>query len=335
MIHNFNMEGTHMKTNAIILAAGKGTRMKSELLKVAHHVAGKPIVSYVTDTVRDIGVDQIYMVVGHQADSIKTLFTQDPVQFVLQEEQLGTGHAVMQVREHYPLNEESIVLILAGDCPLIKPSTLQNLLNMHTESNAAATILTTKMEDPASYGRILRGNMGTVLGIKEAKDCSESELKITEINTGVYAFTASFLFENLKDLNTNNTQGEYYLTDIIHILKAHGEPIAAYCIDDSDQAIGINTRMDLAKSNQVIYQRNNHHFMTEGVTILDPASTFIDSTVKIGRDTIINPFTVIKGNTIIGNNCVIGSHCYLDNICFEDHSIISSHSHLTQRSCPK
>ena len=324
-----------MKTNAIILAAGKGTRMKSELLKVAHHVAGKPIVSYVADTVQHIGIDNIYMVIGHQADSIKALFDTQNVQFVLQDKQLGTGHAVMQVSPTYSLKEESTVLILAGDCPLIKPDTLTNLLNMHTESNAAATILTTKMEEPASYGRILRGNMGTVLGIKEAKDCTEDELKIKEINTGVYAFNSSFLFENLKNLNTNNTQGEYYLTDIIHILKAHGEPISAYCIDDSDQAIGINTRLDLAKSNQVIYQRNNHHLMTEGVTILDPRSTFIDSTVKIGQDTIINPFTVIKGNTVIGNHCVIGSHCYLENISFEDNSIISSHSHLTQSSSSK
>jgi len=319
-----------MTINAIILAAGKGTRMKSELLKVAHKVAGKPIVEYVVDTVNELGSNQIYMVVGHQADSVQNLLPQKSIEFVLQREQLGTGHAVMQVSDVYP-NDNSTVLILAGDCPLIKTETLQSLVNMHLESNSAATILTTKMKDPASYGRILRGEMGTVLGIKEAKDCSEKELAINEINTGVYAFESSYLFENLKKLNTNNKQGEYYLTDIIHILKSIGEPINAFCVDDPDQAIGVNTRHDLAKSNQVIYQRNNHHFMTEGVTILDPTSTFIDSTVTIGQDTIIHPFTIIRGDSVIGNNCVIGSHNYLNNVTLGDGEKTHSHTRLSEK----
>jgi bifunctional UDP-N-acetylglucosamine pyrophosphorylase / glucosamine-1-phosphate N-acetyltransferase len=317
---------TKNQIDAIILAAGKGTRMKSDLLKVAHHVAGKPVVNYVVDTVQDIGVSTIYMVIGHQAESIKELLPSKNIEFVLQKEQLGTGHAVMQVGNIYPASE-STVLILAGDCPLIKPETLHSLINMHVESNSAATVLTTNMKDPALYGRILRGEMGTVLGIKEAKDCNKDELKITEINTGVYAFKSSFLFENLKKLNTNNKQGEYYLTDILHILKKSGDPVSAYCVDDEKQAIGINTRLDLAKSNKVIYQRNNLHFMTEGVTILDPDSTFIDSTVSIGKDTIINPFTVIKGNSKIGSHCTVGSHCYLENVTIENNTTVTPHTH--------
>jgi bifunctional UDP-N-acetylglucosamine pyrophosphorylase / glucosamine-1-phosphate N-acetyltransferase len=302
-----------MSVKAIILAAGKGTRMKSDLLKVVHEVAGKPIVQYVIDSVNELGVTDIFTVVGHQAESVKENISDKNVQYVVQSEQLGTGHAVMQVDPHFEDNDSSTVIILAGDCPLIKTETLKKLIDSHQESNASVTILTTKMNEPAKYGRILRGKMGSVTGIKEAKDCTEKELQIKEINTGVYAFRADEMFKNLKKLDTNNAQGEYYLTDIIHILKRKGEVVSSYILEDSDQAIGVNTRLDLAKSNAVLYRENNLHFMEEGVTILDPNTTFIDSTVKIGQDTIIGPFTCIHGKTVIGSGCEIGPNSYIKN----------------------
>ena len=318
-----------MNVKAIILAAGKGTRMKSGLLKVAHEVAGKSIVGYVVEAVTDIGVSDIYIVIGHQADTIKKRIKHPNAVFVSQDEQLGTGHAVQQVTQHFGGKPDSTVLILAGDCPLIKPDTLRRLIESHEESNASATILSTNMDEPAKYGRILRGRMGTVTGIKEAKDCSVKELKIKEVNTGVYAFRASDLFTHLNSLNTNNKQGEYYLTDIIHILKEKGEVVSAYLLDDPDQAVGINTRLDLAKTNGILYQENNKYFMEEGVTLLDPKSTFIDSTVKIGQDTIIAPFTCIKGTTTIGTGCEISPHCFIENGKIENNTVVPPFTCIT------
>jgi bifunctional UDP-N-acetylglucosamine pyrophosphorylase/glucosamine-1-phosphate N-acetyltransferase len=314
---------------AIVLAAGKGTRMKSELLKVAHEVAGKSIVSYVVDAVNESGASKIYVVIGHQAETVKKKVTNPKCHFVMQEKQLGTGHAVQQVASHYKGHDDSIILILAGDCPLIKSSTLKEVIDSHKESNAAATIVTTKMKDPANYGRILRGKMGTVLGIKEAKDCSEKERLISEVNTGVYAFRAKDLFQHLNVLKTNNNQGEYYLTDIIHILKQKGEVVESYLLKCSDQAIGINTRQDLAKTNQILYQENNKTFMEEGVTILDPSSTFIDSGVTIGRDTIIGPFVQISGETRIGRKCTINAHCYLKDTVIKENTTLPPFSCMT------
>jgi bifunctional UDP-N-acetylglucosamine pyrophosphorylase/glucosamine-1-phosphate N-acetyltransferase len=216
----------------------------------------------------------------------------------------------MQV-EPFLNGSDGPLVILAGDCPLIELETLQNLVSMHKESNADASILSTEMAEPGSYGRILRGKMGTVVGIKEAKDCTPDEYEITEINTGIYVFQRSALSDALKLITTNNNQQEYYLTDVIHILKEKGAVVEAYCTEDSDQAIGINTRMDLAKINQIIYQKNNVRFMQEGVTIIDPSNTFIDSTVSIGQDTIIFPFSVITGKTNIGCGVKIGPHVYI------------------------
>ncbi|MGE4169186.1 MAG: bifunctional N-acetylglucosamine-1-phosphate uridyltransferase/glucosamine-1-phosphate acetyltransferase [Candidatus Margulisiibacteriota bacterium] len=319
---------------AVILAAGKGTRMKSEILKVAHEVAGKPIVSYVLDTVQHLGVEEVFMVVGHQADLIQKNLKQKHLTFVMQDEQLGTGHAVMQVEPHVQHQDKTSLLILAGDCPLIEESTLKSLVEFHHETNAAATVLTTKMDNPGSYGRILRGKLGTLNGIREAKDCSPAEKKVKEINTGVYIFQAEALFKALGKIDTNNTQKEYYLTDVIHILKTEGKPVSAYCTDKPDQAIGVNTRMDLAKINKLLYRNNNQYFMEEGVTIVDPESTFIDSTVHIGHDTIINPFTVIKGSTSIGAHCHVGPHAHIEDATLGNGSIIPPFSHINGHASP-
>ncbi|MFA5879978.1 MAG: sugar phosphate nucleotidyltransferase [Candidatus Margulisiibacteriota bacterium] len=300
-----------MNLKAIILAAGKGTRMKSEFLKVLHEIAGKPIINYVIDTVKNVGIEEIILVVGHQAELVKKITDYTPLTYALQEEQLGTGHAVMQTEPYLTFNRDEEVIILAGDCPLISKETLTNLIATHKESNAQATVLTTIMEEPGSYGRILRGKMGTITGIKEAKDCTPEEYQIKEINTGIYCFKSNFLFEALKKITNNNVQNEYYLTDVIHILKAKGDAVAAYCTNNANEALGINTRMDIAEINKIVYRKNNLHFMKEGVTIIDPETTFIDSTAKIGRDTIIYPFSFIKGEIDIPENSIIEPFSYL------------------------
>lgn len=317
-----------MTLKAIILAAGKGSRMKSDTLKVLHDVAGKAVLEHVVDTVLSSHVNEIFVVVGHQADLVKKRIQNPKIKFVHQEEQLGTGHAVMQVAPYLDSNEDETLVILAGDCPLIELATLQNLLNIHLESNAEASILSTEMQDPGSYGRILRGKMGTVIGIKEAKDCTEEELKITEINTGIYAFQKRALCDALKLITTDNNQHEYYLTDAIHILKEKGSVVEAYCAEDSDQAIGINTRMDLAKINQIIYQKNNSRLMQDGVTIIDPASTFIDSTVSVGQDTIIHPFTTLTGKTTIETGGKIGPYTYIKDSFLSVGSVVEPFSKL-------
>jgi len=307
------LKGVLMKLKAIVLAAGKGTRMKSELLKVAHEVAGRPIVSYVLESVLRCGVDEIFLVIGHQADRMRDIIQHPKITYVLQEQQLGTGHAVSQVEPFLSAQPDMPIVVLSGDCPLIKPDTVNNLIDIHRESNALGTILTTKMQDPFQYGRILRGKMGTVMGIREAKDCTEQELKIKEINAGIYVFQSHALFESLRQVSTNNKQGEYYLTDVIRILKEGGGAVSAFCMDNPDQALGINTRLDLAKTSSILYQENNRNLMEKGVTLIDPATTFIDSTVQIGRDTIIAPFSTLRGNTVIGETCEIGPYVFIQD----------------------
>lgn len=306
---------------AIILAAGKGTRMKSSLLKVAHTVAGKPIVNYVLDAVEGAGSEQTFLVIGHQSEHLKAMTNRQNVHHVLQDQQLGTGHAVMQVIPQ--LSEApALVLVLAGDCPLIEEGTLKNLITTHLESNAEGTILTTKMSDPGSYGRILRGKTGVTLGIKEAKDCTKEQLNIKEINTGVYCFNQSSLINALGKLTTDNAQNEYYLTDVIHILREEKKHIEAYCIDDADQAVGVNTRQDLAKINKILFAKKNQSLMSEGVTLIDPDTTYIDTHVEVGTDTVIHPLTVIEGNSKIGQHCEIGPFVHLKDAIIADGEVV-------------
>tara|TARA_B100000427_G_scaffold95777_1_gene78897 strand:- start:8268 stop:9029 length:762 start_codon:yes stop_codon:yes gene_type:complete len=245
------------QTNAIILAAGKGTRMKSDVLKVLHHVAGKPMLAYVLNAVQSCAPN-IYVVVGHQSDNVRSIFTNNSLTFVEQTEQLGTGHAVQQVIPYLQNSAAEHTLILAGDCPLIQKSTLESLLDTHCQTKAAATILTTHMTDPFGYGRILRSEHNHISGIKEQKDCSDDQAKITEINSGIYVFNTSLLLNYISQLQSNNTQKEYYLTDIIHILTDNGHTISGMITDDSNEIIGINTPTDLAKVNDILLSKNNH-----------------------------------------------------------------------------
>ena len=309
--------------NAIILAAGKGTRMKSNLLKVLHSVAGKPIISYVIDTVRKCKATP-FIVIGHQKDLLIKTLNDKELTYITQEKQLGTGHAVAQVIPHLTPSNNSKTIILAGDCPLITKKTIQDLITHHTKNDIAATILTTHMKNPTGYGRLIRNSKGNVESIKEHKDCNEKEKNITEINSGVYIFDTNLLCKFINKISTNNAQAEYYLTDIIEILKKENYKVDAKCIENSNEVIGINTRLDLATTNSIKYLENANTHMENGVTIVDPKSTFIDSDVSIKEDTIIYPFCIIKQKSKIGKNCIINSFNNINNQTIKDNQIIEA-----------
>jgi bifunctional UDP-N-acetylglucosamine pyrophosphorylase/glucosamine-1-phosphate N-acetyltransferase len=294
-----------MKTVAIVLAAGKGLRMKSNLLKVFHQIGGRPMLDYVLDALKGVDLEKIMVVVGHQADLVKENFNNLPIKFVEQKQRLGTGHAVMQTAKLLK-NFDGNVLVLNGDTPLITQDTIKYLLGTHVESNASATVLTAEVDDPSGYGRILRGAHGTITRIVEEKDATERERSIKEFNTGTYCFNSKDLFSALKKISPSKISHEYYLTDTVHIMKKKGLSVVACRIEDSDEAIGINTRQALAKAEKALQSRMAHQLMDQGVTIIDPTSTFIDTTVSIGQDTIIKPFTFINGKTIIEGSCEIG-----------------------------
>lgn len=291
---------------AIILAAGKGTRMKSKLYKVLHPVAGKPMVEHILDQVEQTEPTEIVTIVGHGAEMIKSHLGERS-QYALQAEQLGTGHAVMQAQELLG-GKQGTTLVITGDTPLLTAETLKNLFDYHQGKNASATILTAHAEDPTGYGRIIRDHVGIVERIVEQKDASEEEARVQEINTGTFCFDNELLFEALAKTDTNNTQGEYYLTDIIEILKKEGKAVAAYQMADFDEAMGVNDRVALSTANKIMHRRLNEMHMRNGVTFIDSDTTYIDEGVVIGSDTVIEAGVTIKGKTVIGEDCLIGAH---------------------------
>lgn len=304
----------------IILAAGKGTRMKSKLYKVLHPVAGKPMVEHILDQVEKTEPNEIVTIVGHGAQAIKEqLGTRS--QYVLQEEQLGTGHAVLQAQDLLE-GKKGTTLVITGDTPLLTEETLTNLFDYHQGKNASATILTAHADDPTGYGRIIRDHLGIVDKIVEQKDASEQEARVQEINTGTFCFDNEALFSALQKIDTNNVQGEYYLTDIIEILKKEGATVAAYQMTDFDEAMGINDRVALAKANKIMHRRINQQHMMNGVTFIDPETTYINEGVVIGSDTVIEAGVSIKGATVIGRDCLIGTNSEIIDSILEDNVTI-------------
>lgn len=290
---------------AVILAAGQGTRMKSKLYKVLHPVCGKSMVEHVVDQVTSLSFDKTAVVIGHGADLVKKTIKQD-VDFVLQEEQLGTGHAV-KCAEHLFENKIGTTVVLCGDTPLITAETIKDLMDKHTFSKAKATILTAHAEDPTGYGRVIRGESGQVEKIVEHKDASDDEKKVQEINTGIFCFDNAALFSTLKEVKNNNVQGEYYLPDVIEILKAQGEMVSAHKSDTFNETIGVNDRMALSNAEGLMRNRINAYWMSEGVTVIDPQTTYISAEAEIGQDTTIHPNVTIKGESKIGEDCIIES----------------------------
>lgn len=301
---------------AIILAAGKGTRMKSKLYKVLHPVCGKPMVEHIINRVTETQPDEVITIVGHGAEMVKEQLG-DRSEYALQAEQLGTGHAVLQA-EPFLKGKKGTTLVISGDTPLLTSETLNNLFDYHQGKNASATILTAHAEDPTGYGRIIRDHVGIVEKIVEQKDASLEEVRIQEINTGTYCFDNELLFDALSKLDTDNAQGEYYLTDIIEILKSEGKNVAAYMTKDFEESLGVNDRIALAKANQIMRQRINTQHMVNGVSFIDPAATYIDDGIVIGAETIIEPGVYLKGQTVIGENCLITSNSQLVDATIED-----------------
>ena len=297
--------------NAIVLAAGKGTRMKSDQSKVMHSIIDRPMLAYIIEALRAVNVERIVVVVGYQAESIKKAFPD--VEFALQEPQLGSGHAVMQATQLE--NEEGDTIVINGDGPCIQPETLEKLFE--TNKDASLTLLTSVLEDGAHYGRIVRNESGAVTGIVEAKDCSEEQKKIREINAGMYCFKNKDLFENLSKLTTNNAQHEYYITDLVKILTDQGKLVKGYVVEDRDEVMGINDCVELHKAYEWMKNRINLNWMREGVQIVDPARTVIGKDVKIGHDVIIHPNVEILGNSVIGDYVEILPNSYLKNVNIE------------------
>lgn len=296
----------------IILAAGKSTRMKSALPKVLHEVCGRPMIEYVLDAARAAGVTRIVAVVGHRADLVKAeLSKHADVEFALQSEQKGTGHAVMMCRDQLA-SHQGPVLILAGDTPLLRSESLQGLLRAQAESNAAAVIGTTDTEANQGLGRIVRDPAGNFECIVEERDATEAQRRIREINTGCYGFDAQSLMSALDRIRPDNNQAEYYLTDCPRILKQDGKPVVAAKVFEVAEAMGVNTRSQLADVTRAIQQVTMSRLMASGVSIVAPELTYIDPRATIGPDTVILPFSHIQGMATIGSDCRIGPHAVLE-----------------------
>lgn len=288
---------------ALILAAGQGKRIKSNLPKVLHKVCGKEMVKHVIDTVKKAEIQDINLIIGKGAELVEEKTKDTGVTYSLQAEQLGTGHAVKCAKKFLE-NKSGVVAVFTGDTPLIKQSTVESLINDHINNKNAATILTAMVDDPTGYGRIVRDESGKVLKIVEHKDCNEEELKIKEMNSAIYCFDIELLVKSLDKLNNNNKQGEYYLTDVIGILKDEGYSIGAV-VTDIEETIGVNSRVQLAEAEEILRNRINTIHMENGVTLIYPKTTYIGADVEIGKDTIIYPNNILEGNTVIGENCLL------------------------------
>ena len=296
----------------VVLAAGKGRRMKSDLVKVLHPLSGTPMLSFTMELARSLRPNRLLVVVGCQRDLVKQQFSAADVIFVDQEEQLGTGHAVSAASQALK-GFQGTVLILCADVPLLTEGTVRKFLQSHEESQATLSVLTTKLENPRGYGRVFRGGNGQLLRIVEDKDLQAGEETIREINTGIYCVEAGFLFSALSSLTDQNAQREYYLTEIVEKASSQGKKAMAYVAEDPFEVMGINTRLDLDKANQYLRQKIAERHMLQGVTLMDPQTTYIDRQVEIGKDTMIYPNCYLLGKTSLGESCVVEPGCKLTN----------------------
>ncbi|MBQ0065703.1 MAG: NTP transferase domain-containing protein [Firmicutes bacterium] len=302
--------------NAIVLAAGKGTRMKSEKSKCMHSIIDRPMLAYITDALKAVGVQRIVLIVGYQKEAIQEYFSD--LEFAIQEPQLGTGHAVMQAAQLK--DEDGDTVIINGDGPCIQSETIEKLFEMNKD--ASCTLLTSVLEDGKHYGRIVRNEEGNVTGIVEAKDCTPEQLKICEINAGMYCFKNRDLFDNLDKLETNNAQKEYYLTDMVKILSSQGKKVNGLVIEDRDEVMGINDCVELNVAYTWMRDRINLNHTKNGVQIVDPNRTVIGKDVVIGHDVIIYPNTEILGNTVIGNHVEILGGTYIKDSTIQEGAVV-------------
>ena len=313
-------------TDVMILAAGLGTRMKSRRAKVLHELAGRPLVAHVLSAATDLEPEAIYVVVGHQAEEVERAARDESARlaargrgpkpdlhFVVQSEQRGTGHAVMAARDLLR-NRNGSIIIIAGDVPMMKSETLARLAETHASERNSATVLSVRLADPTGYGRVIRDGDGRFLRVVEQRDASPDELAITEVNVSIYCFDTADLVSALEDLKTDNAQGEYYLTDVPQVLVDRGKRVGVICHDRAGEASGINTRVELAALERALREEKLNELMLAGVTLIDPATTYIHQQVEIGQDTIIHPQVIIEGASRIGAGCTIQSWTRLKNV---------------------
>ena len=294
---------------AIIMAAGKGTRMKSKNSKLVQKIYGKEMVKRSVENARKAGIENIVTVVGYKKEQVMDVLG-DTVEYAIQEEMLGTGHAVMQATKFLE-GKKGKVVVLNGDVPILRPETIVRLVDKSIDNKEAATLLTAIYDDPFGYGRIIRDEGGNIEGIVEEKDATEEQKEIAEINAGIYCFDIEVLLEALKEIKPNNSQGEYYLTDVIQIIGDKGLKTGAVIVEDNTEILGVNDRMQLQMVTKILQHRINTELMKNGVTIEDINSTYIYDDVKIGMDTVIHPNTIIKSNVEIGEDCEIGPNAYI------------------------
>ena len=311
-----------MTNYAIILAAGKGTRMKSDLPKVLHKVAGISMLEHVFRSVSAIDPEKTVTVVGHKAELVEQVLA-GQTDFVRQTEQLGTGHAVMMA-EPVLENLTGQTLVIAGDTPLITGESLKNLIDFHINHKNVATILTAEADNPFGYGRIVRNQHDEVLKIVEQKDASDFEQQIKEINTGTYVFDNARLFEALKNINTNNAQGEYYITDVIGIFRENGEKVGAYTLKDFDESLGVNDRVALATAESVMRRRINQQHMVNGVSFVNPHATYIGVDVEIAPEVQVEANVTLKGQTKIGAETILTNGTYIVDSVIGERTVITN-----------
>ena len=316
----------------VVLAAGKGTRMKSAIPKVLHAAAGLPLIEHVLSTAAPLHPASVVIVLGHQAEMVRAaLKGRAGLQFALQEPQLGTGHALLQA-EPALAGARGTVVLLSGDVPMLRTATLAELVRRHDAAGAAATVVTAVVDDPAGYGRIER-NGGKIAAIVEHKDASDEQRRIREINSGIYAFDLEPLFDALRQIGSANAQGEYYLPDLVKIYRGRGLAVETLTLDDPREITGVNSRKELAQVAELLRAARNEALMAEGVTLVDPATAYIGPDVVIGQDTVIHPNVHLEGHTRIGARCEIQSsvrivdstledEVFVDNFCAIAHSIV-------------
>jgi bifunctional UDP-N-acetylglucosamine pyrophosphorylase/glucosamine-1-phosphate N-acetyltransferase len=294
----------------ILLAAGQGKRMNSSVPKVLHSVGGRPLFLHVLAAAHRLKPRRVVIVIGHGAEAVKRAYSGDDVVWIVQEQQLGTAHAVLCAKNCFG-DFDGDILILSGDVPLISQRTLNTMVDAHRQRSAALTLLTALPKEPTGYGRILRDERGEITGIVEERDGTEAQKEIREVNAGVYVASSRFIFNALERVKNNNEQREYYLTDAVTIGVGQGQRIAAVTADDPGEVMGINTREELAQMEKTFQEQINRRWMEEGVTFKDPNTTYIDEGVIIGKDTVIGPNTHLRGNTVLGERCQIDGSAYL------------------------
>lgn len=311
---------------AVILAAGMGTRMKSDLPKVLHRVNGLSMIEQVIRAVKAAGCGSCAAITGFKGNLVRDAIG-DAVEYVEQKEQLGTGHALLQAVP-YLRDKKGYVLVICGDTPLLRSETLRGLMETCEKSGAAAAVLTARMDDPYGYGRVLRDKDGHMTSIVEQKDGTPEELAVKEINTGTYVFAIEALLSALPMLDNNNAQGEYYLTDVFGILIREGRHVVPVTAEDAEETMGVNSRIQLAAADRVLRLRKAEQLMAAGVSIIDPERVYIEQDVTVGRDTVLYPGTILQGKTAVGARCVIGPETQLQNVaCGDDNHLNRVYAH--------